>query len=219
MKNANVLRYRILVTLGLISLSMSAQLGFAVERNPVGERSEYLLDRNSSRTSSLIQEGAIATYITQSLPEHQDGPSYEARLDYDILVRFAGRQRGNYTIALPTAYFTPEFFAQLRVAGHYESSKFKMHHLGFADATTMDGRFYERCDKIRIYDIQDPEELPLALVAVQMLQSVVGDLPIDDLELVAHIKEGEPVLGAVKLDLTATYSGLPIKAGADYQHP
>ena len=76
MKNANVLRYRILVTLGLISLSMSAQLGFAVERNPVGERSEYLLDRNSSRTSSLIQEGAIATYITQSLPEHQDGPSY-----------------------------------------------------------------------------------------------------------------------------------------------
>lgn len=202
---------------GLVGLSLFAGFAVAFDRDPVGERTEFLLDRSSARTSSLVQEGSFATYVTQALPDHQNGPAYETKLDYDIRVRFAGRQRGSYAIALPVSYFTPEFFEQLRESGHFETSQFKVQHLGFANATTVDGAVYENCDKIRLYDIQDIESLPFAQAARDILQAAAGDLPIEDLELVAHVKEGEPVLGAVKLDLTATYSGMPIKLGADYQ--
>lgn len=201
-----------------ISWSFISSIASAYERNPVGESANFQLDKASTRTSSLIQQGTITTRVDQYLPDHQDGPSYEASLDYDLTIRFGGRQQGTRKMPLPQAYFTAEFLANLRANGQYESPQFKVQHLGYADVRNLDGKVYENCDKIRIYDVKSPEMMPFAQIGADILQLATGGM-IDDLVIVAHIKDGEPVLGAVKLDITGKYNGIAIKAGADYVHP
>lgn len=200
-----------------VATSLCAGAAAAYDRNPVGERADYALDRNAARTSNLIQDGTLALYITQRLPDQQGSVSYETKLDYDFRLRYAGRQQGSKAMAVPFQFFTPEFMADLRRTGHYESPSFKVDHLGYADARNLDGHLYENCDRIRIYDIEDLDA-PLVQVAVELLEAAVA-APIDDFVIVAHIKEGEPVLGAVKLDIAGKYSGLNVKAGADFRRP
>lgn len=212
------MRRQFFLASAIISWSLISNMANANERNPVGERANYQLDRAAARTSSLIQQGTIVTSVTKHLPDHQDGASYEAQLDYDLTIRFGGRQQGNRKMALPEAYFTPEFLSDLRSNGRYESPQFKVEHLGYANARNLDGKVYENCDKIRIYDVQSPEYMPFAQIGADILQLATGAL-IEDLVIVAHIKEGEPVLGAVKLDITGKYNGIGIKAGADYVSP
>jgi hypothetical protein len=201
----------------VVAISLCSGAAAAYDRNPVGERADYELDRSAARTSSLIQDGTLSLYITQHLPDQQGGAAYETKLDYDFRLRYAGRQQGTKGMAVPFQFFTPEFMAELRRTGHYESASFKVDHLGYADARNLDGHLYENCDKIRIYDIEDLDA-PFVQVAVGLLEAAVA-APIDDFVIVAHIKEGEPVLGAVKLDIAGKYSGLNVKAGADFRTP
>jgi hypothetical protein len=208
---------RIFVASAFVGISLCAGAAAAYDRNPVGERADYELDRNAGRTSSLIQNGTLALYITQHLPDQQGGAVYETKLDYDFRLRYAGRQQGRKGMSIPLDYFTPDFMADLRRTGHYESVSFKVDHLGYGDAQNLDGHRYENCDKIRIYDIKDLDS-PFVQVALELLEAAVAQ-PIDDLVIVAHIKDGEPVLGAVKLDIAGKYSGLSIKAGADFRQP
>ena len=91
---------------------------------------------------------------------------------------------------------TPEFLEELRQNGTYVGPDFKIDHLGYEDADNMDGAFYPHCDKLRIYDIPD---------------SSPND--ITDMEIIADVSYGIPVLGAVKMDITGKYRGQRIKVG------
>jgi hypothetical protein len=158
--------------------------------------------------------------VTMALPNHPDGPAYETSLDYDFVLQFIGRRQGNETMAVPAAYFTPEFMTELRRTGQYQTPQFKVRHRGYAHARNMDGNVYSNCDKIEIYDIQQAS--PAADLARQLLRTDAG-MPefaeIEDLVILAHVKEGMPVLGAVKLDVSGVYEGVRVKAGADYEAP
>lgn len=193
------------------------------DRNPVGEKADYMLDRNAQRTSNLIQSGTLAAEITGRNPDAEGGPVYNAKIDYSFRITLIGNRSGTELVDAPADFFTEEFLMELRRTGHYESPQFKIDHEGFADATTLDGHRFPHCDKLKIYDIDQGSHSPLLDMARAMVRSAnagqTTDNTIQDLVLRAHISYGVPVLGAVKLDVSGKYSDINIKAGADYKTP
>lgn len=207
-----------MLALTLASASYGSEI---VNRDPVGEFADYTVDRNSSRTTGMIQRGVLKAAVTTFQPDHSDGPSYEVKIDYTFKIQFLGVRTGTELVSVPDVYFTPEFLADLRVNGEYISDSFKVQHLGFADVRTMDGGVYPNCDKIRIYDIKQ-EGLGIIGIARQMLTfsndpTTASDF--ENMEILAHVKEGLPVLGAAKIDVSGIYQGMNVKAGSDYDRP
>jgi hypothetical protein len=211
-----------MLALGLSS-TVFASTGTGPDRDPIGEFADYKVDRNSSRTTSMIQSGTMKAEVTNFIPDHADGPSYEARIDYTFKIQMMGTRTGTEIVTVPEVYFTPEFMQDLRTNGSYVSDSFKVQHQGYADVRTMDGGVYPHCDKIRIYDVQSEiaATVPMINVARQLLgptgQQPDGDF--EDMEIIAHIKEGLPVLGAAKIDVSGLYQNMRVKAGADYERP
>jgi len=203
----------------------------AFARNPVGETADYQLDRNSARTSSMIKSGTMDAKVIRELPDATDGPAFETAVSYDFEIQFMGNQSGTELVAVAEEFFTEEFLQQLRTNGTYESSEFKIRHEGYADARNLDGKFYPRCDKLLFYDINTSKmerlsaSAPVVHMIVQLFNAAADAYRIDpnasieDLKIRAHIFVGIPVLGAAKIDMSGKYSGVNIKAGADYISP
>lgn len=189
---------RVLAAFAALALSGSTALAF--DRNPVGETADYKVDRDSDRTSSMVTGGSLSSEVTESLPTDGSGPAYRTTIDWSLRLQVIGERHGTRNVKVPAAYFTPEFMADLRQNGTYVGSDFKVDYLGVEDADTMNGAHYSNCDKIRIYDLPDD-----------------SSNDITDMEIVADVSEGVPVLGAVKMDMTGKYRGQRIKVGADYQ--
>lgn len=178
--------------------------------DPVGETAHYKVDNSRSRTSRLIRSGTFDVDVASYKAEQR---AYGLVMEYELNVVLRGRESGQESLDAPQEYFTPEFWQTLREEGSYESEQFKVQHLGYATVRNMDGETYENCDKVRIYDIEQMTEFSRL---GHQLARVDRNSRMEDMEIVAHVKEGFPVLGAVKLDVKARYSGQNIKAGADY---
>jgi hypothetical protein len=179
----------------------------------------------------MIKSGTMQTKVNKELPDAADGPAFEVALSYDFDVQFAGHQQGTELVAVADEFFTEEFLVKLRTDGAYESPDFKIKHQGYADARNLDGKFYPHCDKLLFYDVKTDKEsvdgnsAPLVRMAVKIMNaaadaySVDPDATIEDLKILAHVFVGVPVLGAAKIDMSGKYSGMSIKAGADYIAP
>jgi hypothetical protein len=200
---------------GLLPVALASDFaGANLSHDPSGESAYYVIERNNQRTSSMIRSGEMTATVGAYLPTDPAGPSFDVRIDYVMSVQIIGTQRGTKTMPVPEEYFTARFMEDLRASGQYDGPTFKVRHLGYADARNMDGAFYPNCDKVLIYDIEDASVSPLTSLAASMFRA-----EIENMEIIAHIKGGIPVLGAVKLDVSGDYSGQAIKAGADYQAP
>lgn len=193
------------------------------DRNPVGEYAFYKLDRNSGRTSGMFTRGEFETRVTRELL-NENGKLFQVKLDYSLTVQFMGTQTGSELIDVPSEYFSAEFLDEIRETGSYETSDFKVRHMGFADARNMDGEFYPNCDKLLFYDIKTGRSAGLRSLLFKGVQAAyqdAGEIPptdgdIENLKLLVHVKYGLPVLGGVKLDVSGVYRGMNLKAGADY---
>ncbi len=213
---------KFLSTMALTAI-LSANLASA-DRNPVGEYAYYKLDRNSNRTSGMFTKGEFHTKVTHELTNEEGGKDFQVKLDYSLTVTLMGNQTGTELIDVPAEYFTEEFLQELRVNGTYETPDFKVKHQGFADAVNMDGKRYPGCDKVLFYDIKTTlaDSLRALLKRGAQAEFLRRGLPaptageIENLRLLTHVSFGQPVLGAVKLDVTGKYNGMNLKAGADY---
>jgi hypothetical protein len=110
--------------------------------------------------------------------------------------------------------------SNLRQNGTYETPDYKMRHEGYADVRNLDGSVYPNCDKILIYDVKIPDKHKLEQIiygAAGLNPTAMGNPPVEDLQIRAHIYAGVPVLSAVKLDLSGVVQGMPAKAGFDYK--
>lgn len=186
----------------------------ATRRDPTGESAYYEIDRSGGRTSPIVRDGHLIATVPGAM---DDMAAYRVDIDYTLRLQLLGIRTGRKSMAVDEVYFTPEFLEQLRVDGEYIGERFKIRHLGFADATNIDGSFYPNCDKIYIYDIEtlDAPFMKMAL-ALFGLSEVNAD-QLQDITITAHVSYGIPVLGAVKMDLTGVYQGKNVKAGADYR--
>ena len=216
-----MIRQASVIRLAIAGLVMSVSLGLqAAPRDPIGEKAPYQLDRNGSRTTSMVTAGVALASVTEFLPDHEQGPSYNVNLDYDITVQFYGRQTGSAKWAFAADFFDSEFMARLRESGTYETPDYKIRHEGFADVRNLDGSVYPNCDKILIYDVKIPDKYKLEQIiygAAGFNPVAMGNPPVEDLQIRAHIFTGVPVLSAVKLDLSGVVQGMPAKAGFDYK--
>lgn len=199
------------------------------EQNPtsrvkVGDRADYLLDKDSARTSSMINRGTASALVTNHLPRV---PAYLVALTYDLGITYFGDQNGTQDLEVPDAYFDPGFMEQLRSRGQMETATFSVRHLGFDDVTTMDGNSYPNCDVIEIYNIDTTSAANPAMVT--MAHSLLQDAAIattgnqkasvENLKIRARVHESVPVIGAAQLDIQGTTSGFNLKAGFDYEKP
>lgn len=185
----------------------------------VGQKADYKLDKDPKRTTSLLKKGTFQAVIKGYHPNADGGPAMEVALDYRFDVEFMGEQKGVETGLLDYEYFTEEFLIKLRKEGKYESDNFKAIHQGYKDAKTLQGKTYPHCDVILLYDIKDSVlRSGLGSFLASIIQAE-NQSDIKDMKVLAHLYPGIPVLGAVKIDVSGKYSGMAIKAGADYQTP
>jgi hypothetical protein len=187
---------------------------------PVGEKAAYKLDRSRERTTSMITAGEFLAEVKEFLPEGDAGPVYRTQLDYDITVSVMGSRKGSQDIDAPAEFFTPEFMVKLRAEGELQYPQFKIRHLGYEDATTMEGSAYPRCDKVFIYDIKtEGAENGFLNMVRAFAGKAPGGTQIKDLEITAWMNPQIPVLDAVKMDITGNVDGYDFKAGVDYVNP
>ena len=205
---------------GIVLLTTSFAHVSAASRDPLGERAPYQLDKSRARTTSMIESGSADAVVTEYLPNHERGPSYNVDLNYDFVVQFYGHQKGTSKWAFSKEFFEPGFMENLRATGSYVTPDYKIRHEGYADAQNKDGVLYPHCDVILIYDVVIPEGKnaisSILEAAAGMNPNAKGNPQIEDLKIRAHIFAATPVLGAVKLDLSGVTQGMNVKAGFDY---
>jgi hypothetical protein len=186
--------------------------------DPLGQSANYKIDTNPKRTSSMLKSGTIKLSVPNEGADQSKGPAYQVKIDYNFNVVMMGPYKGSKVTQIEQEYFTEDFLKNLREKGHYEGQYFKADHLGYADATNLDGKFYPHCDKVLLYDLRDPSDLNLFKdLLAKMVNPQDGDREdIQDLKVLTHIFTGIPVLGAVKVDVSGVYQGTNVKAGGDY---
>lgn len=203
----------------ILSAVLLFGLSAQAERNPVGEKVKYKLDNSRARTTSMIKKGWFTAEVTEYLPDAANGPAFNTKLTYDLTISWVGRKVGTKELEAPEQYFRPEFLEQLRSSKTMDLGTFKVAHKGFATVSTMNGKRYRNCDKILIHDIKnDPAEWSgFVRAAVHQITQVTGvaETEIKNLKILAHVKSGIAVLGAVKIDISGQASGFDFKAGFD----
>jgi hypothetical protein len=174
-----------------------------------------------ARTSSVIRGGNFEGRVVA-----EDAVGKTVEIAYDINIVIQGHQTGVEKIPIDALYFSPEFMVDLRERGAHATDKFKIKHLGYGDATNLDGQVYPHCDKIMIYDVQVDEGFwadtflrAAAEVRGRSLGIEIEQLPIQDLVIHAMVNPASgkgSLLGLVKLDLAGKYTGIAVKLGVDY---
>lgn len=210
------LRFAILGFCFLISSVLSAAI------DPLGQSANYKLDKDPNRTSSMLKSGTIKISVPKEAKELSQGPTYNVRIDYDFKIVLMGPYQGTNETQIEKEYFTEEFLENLRKTGHYEGQHFKADHLGYADAKNLDGKMYPHCDKVLLYDLKQPTALNFLsdLLGTMATAEIIPDrADMENIKVLAHLFAGIPVLGAVKVDVSGTYDGMPVKAGGDYMAP
>jgi hypothetical protein len=186
----------------------------ASKRDPLSEVANYQLDKNSSRTTSIVKDGAISMSVVPEAP-------YKLKINYRLKLSIGGNRQGNLIMQLPDGFFSDDFVARLRQVKHLETPSLKIDHIGFADASTLDGHVYPNCDMVKIYDIVPSSETAalFRLLKVVSGNELAAEEDFKDVSLVGAIYPGVPVLGAVKFDLAGKYMGVSVRAGGDYVAP
>ncbi len=190
------------------------------DESPLGERADYELDKDPARTSSMILSGSAAGTIDKHVPNHPQGPSYNAALSYDMTVRIYGRYQGVTNLPFVEEFFTPQFMIDLRESRYYEVDAYKMRHDGRATVKTIAGVTYKDCDSIYMYDITPEykrqwEILLVRAAGVDPDEFFASGRSIENLVIRGYIYPGIKALGTVKLDISGKVKGIAVKIGLD----
>lgn len=175
----------------------------------------YELDHSRKRTTGMVKDGTLSMEITDYLPDHEDGPMYRTQLSFELDIKMAGKQSGEERILIDEAYFTPEFWTELRAEKYAELTNFKIKHLGIADASTLGGAVYEDCDKVFLYDIQVDGSTFLRDL-FKNISDDAGDFK--DMKLGAYVCSEISGFGAAKLDISGKTRGFNFKIGFDLKN-
>ena len=183
-------------------------------RDPVGEKASYQLDRQRSRTSSLITGGEFKAQVVEKNEDVDGEISFRTVLHYQLRLGFFARKTGFVGLNIPADYFSKGFMEKLREEGSYETAQFTIRHLGRSDVRSKSGVIYKDADLIKIFDITTEQDYNDGINSYASEGSA-----LEDLVVTAAIYPGVPVLGAVQIDVAGYYQGKRIRAGADYVVP
>lgn len=219
----NMHRFFLLLILGITTTSYA--------EDPVGEHAQYQLDRKRSRTSSVIMKGSFQAEVTSHVPEGENGPSFNNFYQYDLSLRFMGRQEGEGNFELIEEVYTPEFIAKVKAEQEVTTEQFTARYLGQEDVTTKDGFNYPACEYIAISDIDLSQINGLSELVHKLfladnfvdngkeIGKPIRNGDLENLVIKIAVHPDVPVLGGAQIDLSGIYQGVSFKAGFDYLHP
>ena len=160
------------------------------EIDPIGEKSDLVLVKDRSRTTSMIKKGN-GFFEVKGLFETEKGPEYQVDYTFKIKVSFYGERGGTLTLMVPKGYFGDSFWQKVR-RGVIETSNLKVKLEEVKDRVNHKGIVYNDCPVLRIFDVKGKgmsilKEL-IALKAFEMGILSEGKLfseEVEDLEAVA----------------------------------
>jgi hypothetical protein len=141
---------------------------------------------------------------------------------------FAGTRSGNGTFDILAQYLSPEFLEKVKQDEVISTENFKIKYLGSEDVTTKEGKLYEKCDLVLIYDIKLQNitaqgnsgnflEAFIPPPANGPIKGPVKLAEVEQLTIKTAVKHGMvPVFGAARIDLSAIVRGMRVRAGFDY---
>ncbi len=213
----------------LFWLGVAFSLTALASENPVGEKAAYTLNDSSGRSSWIIKAGKADAKVLNFDPNNAFGPGYVLEINYDLTVRFKGRQQGTIKLLVPTEVFAANFISEL--AAHHPKSfgSFDLDYHGVATAKDANDRSYNDCAKTRIFNVS-PEYLPSSMSnenirflshEIKNFEDESGEgisaIEVENIEINLRVHQSVPVLGAVQLDVSGSSSGVSFKAGFDYK--
>lgn len=191
---------------------------FFAHANPIGETANYILD-SGDRTSWMIKEGAGKAFVTEFRNDPKIGPAYVVNIEYDLKVKFKGRQQGTIGLLVPATMFEDQFYVDLADTHPVDMGAFKVDYIGTSIAHDNNNTAYNQCQHIRLFDI-DPNYQPVsASPSVSILWHITSGPAFENLVLNIKKHDTVPVIGAVEFDLAGKVFGFDIKAGFDYAPP
>lgn len=206
--------------------AIASSLSFAME-NPIGERAAYSLNDSSERSSWVIKTGKADAKIVrfeENDPEY--GPGFIMEINYEMDVRFKGKQKGKINILVPEEVFYANFISEFARNHPRSYGTFDIDYLGMVNATDANKRSYNSCAKVKIFNVST-NYTPRGSRGIRMLshESISFDtagnrisaVDFEDLEIIMKVHPSLPVLGAVQLDVSGVAFGVSFKAGFDYK--
>lgn len=172
----------------------------------------YKIVKDSRRTSSFVTSGTFTAW-SGKVPQG-DIPTH---LKYKLKVKFYGEFSGVQSMVIPSEYFTEAFLVQLRKTRYFEGPNFKVKHVGFKDAKDYQGKLYKNCDQLYFYDIETVSRHYYRAPSNSRTPNRVFRIKsqLKDPKILASVKFGLPVIGAVSLDVTGSFMSVATKVGAD----
>lgn len=208
------MRRSLILLPGLLLLSLCTNL-FA---DLIGERANYKLDSSSDRSSWLIKRGEAKAAVTEYRVDEKFGPGYVITINYDLDIRFYGKQTGTIALLVPELVFGDQFYPDLIATHPIKMGGFDIDYEGMSSATDSASNSYDQCFMTRIFNI-DPKYYPkdmtsgAVLVLWQKHQGLLSD--IEELEIKLKVHPSVPVLGAVQIDISGMSTGIDFSAGLD----
>jgi hypothetical protein len=173
---------------------------------------QYRVVKDSKRTSGIIHSGMLRVDV-----ERRTSDSLPTTVTYRLQVKFYGDFAGKQSIMIPKEYFTKAFLQELRVSKVFKGENFTVKHMGFGKTKDYHGKIYENCDLLYFFDIKTvgrhyykyPTRHRNGGRVIRINQEIKNP------RILAHIKYGLPVIGAVSLDMKGKFMGINGKIGAD----
>lgn len=210
----------------LIFSFLFSSLQFAQARldfNPIGERSDMILVKDKTRTTKMIKKGH-GFFEIKDLIETDAGEEYKVEYKFTIKVAFSGNKGGTITLMIPKSYFDDSFWTKIR-RGEIQTSNLKIKLKGIKDRVIHNGKIYEDCPVLKIYDIQRTQIHSLieviGLKAVEMgILTESDDFAdeVEDLVATATIHPSLNALGIIQMNITAKVRNYNIKMGFDLKN-
>jgi hypothetical protein len=202
----------------------SLQFGQAsVDFNPIGERSDLILVKDKTRTTKMIKKGH-GFFEIKDLIETDAGEEYKVDYKFTIKVSFYGNKDGKISLMIPKSYFEDSFWTEIR-RGIIQTSNLKIKLKGIKDRVVHNGKIYEDCPVLKIYDIQPTQVHSLieviGLKAVEMGILTENDdfaEEVQDLVATATIHPTLNALGVIRMDIDAKVRNYDIKMGFDLKN-
>jgi len=210
---------RVLIIFSFVLSFITA--GFSNDNvDPIGEKSDMVLVKDRARTTSMIKSGQ-GFFEVKDLFETEKGEEYQIDYSFKIKVSFYGDRGGVITLMVPKSYFGDSFWGQVR-RGVVETTNLKIKLEEIKDKIEHNGKTYEECPVLRIFDIKGKDEKSIkdliSLKAFEMGILNEKDLSseeVSDIEAFVVTHPSVPALGVIQMNITGNVRNYKIKMGFD----
>jgi len=181
------------MSLAALAIKLIIPLSTFASPPEVGTTAHYELAVDRARTSPFVKQADVYFTVTESSDE-----AVKMEIDYSYKVIIASGSDTQEKV-VPVASLDPNNLDRLRAGEVITTEDATIQHIGY-EAVNLKGLVYQT-DVLEVTNVKSP------------LQGLT------DIKAKVYVSTSVLLLGVVRVDATASFNGLRLKAGLDYVHP